>query len=122
MKYPFEKFSIWNLMRHPFDEETGDVHTRMSMRILSLIIFPFYVKHAGIDRMVTWRNPTTGEPELRPIYEVLSSHSARKAFAGNMYNKVKDPNLICALTGHKEGSKAFKIEWDLGSYAISLNP
>ena len=46
-------------------------------------------------------------PELRPIYEVLSSHSARKSFAGNMYNKVKDPNLICALTGHKEGSKAF---------------
>ena len=46
-------------------------------------------------------------PEPRPIYEVLSSHSARKAFAGNMYNKVKDPNLICALTGHKEGSKAF---------------
>lgn len=43
MKFPFEKFSIWNLMRHPFDEETGDVHTRMSMRILSLIIFPFYV-------------------------------------------------------------------------------
>ena len=61
-------------------------------------------------------------PEPRPIYEVLSSHSARKAFAGNMYKNVKDPNLVCALTGHKEGSKAFKIEWDLGSYAISLNP
>ena len=43
----------------------------------------------------------------RPIYEVLSSHSARKAFAGNMYKNVKDPNLVCALTGHKEGSKAF---------------
>ena len=42
-----------------------------------------------------------------PIYEVLSSHSARKAFAGNMYKNVKDPNLVCALTGHKEGSKAF---------------
>ena len=55
-------------------------------------------------------------------HEVLSSHSARKAFAGNMYKNVKDPNLVCALTGHKEGSKAFKIEWDLGSYAISLNP
>lgn len=72
-----------------------------------------------------------------------SSHSARKAFAGNMYKNVKDPNLVCALTGHKEGSitqsgmckfytyhfcclreslsKAFKIAWDLGSYAISLN-
>ena len=80
------------------------------------------LKHAGIDRTVTWLNPTTGEPEPRPIYEVLSSHSARKAFAGNMYKNVKDPNLVCALTGHKEGSKAFKIEWDLGSYAISLNP
>jgi hypothetical protein len=29
-----------------------------------------------------WLNPTTGEPEPRPIYEVLSSHSSRKAFAG----------------------------------------
>ena len=43
MKYPFEKVSILELMRHPFDEETGDVHTRMSMRVLSLIFFPFYV-------------------------------------------------------------------------------
>ena len=65
------------------------------------------LKHAGIDRTVTWLNPTTGEPEPRPIYEVLSSHSARKAFAGNMYKKVKDPNLVCALSGHKEGSRAF---------------
>ena len=40
------------------------------------------LKQAGIDRTVTWLNPTTGEPEPRPIYEVLSSHSARKAFAG----------------------------------------
>ena len=65
------------------------------------------LKYAGIDRTVTWLNPTIGEPEPRPIYEVLSSHSARKAFAGNMYKNVKDPNLVCALTGHKEGSKAF---------------
>ena len=65
------------------------------------------LKHAGIDRTVTWLNPTTGEPEPRPIYEVLSSHSARKAFAGNMYKNVKDPNLVCALSGHKEGSRAF---------------
>ena len=65
------------------------------------------LKHAGIDRTVTWLNPTTGEPEPRPIYEVLSSHSARKAFAGNMYKNVMDPNLVCALTGYKEGSKAF---------------
>ena len=54
---------------------------------------------------------------------VLSSHSARKSFAGNMYNKVKDPNLICALTGHKEGSKAFnryrKIDEDTNRQTMS---
>lgn len=48
------------------------------------------------------------EKQIRTVWdEVLSSHSARKAFAGNMYKNVKDPNLVCALTGHKEGSKAF---------------
>ena len=24
-----------------------------------------------------------------------------------MYKNVKDPNLVCALTGHKKGSRAF---------------
>lgn len=32
---------------------------------------------------------------------------ARKTFIGNLYKRVKDPNLIGALSGHKEGSKAF---------------
>ena len=63
-------------------------------------------------------------PEPRPIYEVLSSHSARKAFAGNMYKNVKDPNLVCALTGHKEGSKAFNryrmIDEETNRKTISL--
>ena len=27
--------------------------------------------------------------------------------AGNMYKNVKDPNLVGALSGHKEGSRAF---------------
>jgi hypothetical protein len=32
---------------------------------------------------------------------------ARRTFIGNLYKKVKDPNLVGALSGHKEGSKAF---------------
>jgi hypothetical protein len=32
---------------------------------------------------------------------------ARRTFIGNIYKKVKDPNLVGALSGHKEGSKAF---------------
>lgn len=63
--------------------------------------------HARITRRVTIINPTTGEEERRPINEIASSHLARRTFIGNLYKKVKDPNLIGALSGHKEGSKAF---------------
>lgn len=61
----------------------------------------------GVDRLVTVINPTTGEDERRPICEVASSHMARRTFIGNLYKRVKDPNLVGSLSGHKEGSKAF---------------
>lgn len=64
-------------------------------------------KLAGIDRMVQVRNPLTGESEPKPICDVASSHLARRTFVGNLYKQVKDPNLVGALSGHKEGSKAF---------------
>ena len=32
---------------------------------------------------------------------------ARRTFIGNIYKKVKDPNMVGALSGHKEGSRAF---------------
>lgn len=62
---------------------------------------------AGIDRIVTILNPLTRKEEQHPIYEIASSHMARRTFIGNLYKKVKDPNLVGALSGHKEGSKAF---------------
>jgi len=40
-------------------------------------------------------------------YEVASSHMSRSSFIDNIYKKDKDPNLVGALSGHKEGSKAF---------------
>ena len=64
-------------------------------------------KESGITRMVTVLNPTTGKEEQRPINEIASSHLARRTFVGNLYKKVKDPNLVGALSGHKEGSRAF---------------
>lgn len=60
-----------------------------------------------ITRIVTVLNPTTGKEEKKPINEVASSHLARRTFIGNLYKKVKDPNLVGSLSGHKEGSKAF---------------
>ena len=64
-------------------------------------------KLAGITRIVTVLNPTTREEEKKPINEVASSHLARRCFIGNLYAKVKDPNLVGSMSGHKEGSKAF---------------
>lgn len=61
----------------------------------------------GIIRKVTWLNPQTGKGEQRPINEIASSHMARRTFIGNLYSKVKDPNLVGSLSGHSEGSKAF---------------
>ena len=64
-------------------------------------------KVAGLDRYVTVLNPQTRESEQKPLYEVASSHMARRTFVGNLYKQVKDPNLVGALSGHKEGSRAF---------------
>ena len=60
-----------------------------------------------ITRIVTVLNPTTGKEEKKPINEGASSHLARRTFIGNLYKKVKDPNLVGSLSGHAEGSKAF---------------
>lgn len=62
---------------------------------------------AGIDRTVTVINPSTGKSEQHPIYEVASSHMARRTFVGNLYKKVKDPCLVGKLSGHSEHSRAF---------------
>ena len=62
---------------------------------------------AEVTRIVTVINPTTREEEKKPISEVASSHMARRTFIGNLYKKVKDPNLVGSLSGHKDGSKAF---------------
>lgn len=77
-----------------------------------------------VNRLVTILNPTTGEEEQRPINEVASSHMARRTFIGNLYKKVKDPNLIGSLSGHTEGSKAFAryrdIDEEIKKEVVSL--
>lgn len=64
-------------------------------------------RRAGLDRTVTVLDQQTRQEVQRPLYEVASSHMARRTFIGNIYKKVKDPNLVGALSGHKKGSKAF---------------
>lgn len=78
---------------------------------------------AGIDRSVPVRNSLTGTDELRPLSEVASSHLARRTFIANLYLRVQDPSIICKMSGHTEGSKAFsryrKIEDDVLSAVVN---
>ena len=78
----------------------------------------------GITRVVTVLNPKTGEEERKPLNEIASSHMARRTFVGNLYKKVKDPSLVGALSGHKEGSKAFAryrdIDEDIKKELVNL--
>lgn len=62
---------------------------------------------AGLCRPVVVVNPTTREQEIKPLNEIASSHLARRCFVGNLYKQVKDPNLVGALSGHVDGSRAF---------------
>jgi hypothetical protein len=74
--------------------------------------------------MVTVLDQQTREEIQKPLCEVASSHMARRSFIGNIYKKVKDPNLVGALSGHKEGSKAFAryraIDDDMKKELINL--
>lgn len=65
------------------------------------------LKHCGIDRMVTILDTHGYKTVQKPLYEVASSHTARKTFVGNLYKQVPDPNLIASMSGHVEGSRAF---------------
>ncbi len=61
----------------------------------------------GITRSVTILDTATQTPKQVRICDVASSHIARKTFCGTMFNEGVDRSIICAMSGHTEGSKAF---------------
>lgn len=88
------------------DDLKGKLFPFISSQKYNVAIKKFFTV-CEVNRMVTVLNPTTGAEEKRPLNEIASSHLARRTFIGNLYKKVKDPNLVGSLSGHKEGSKAF---------------
>lgn len=78
----------------------------------------------NLYRLVTVIDGITGKEKRVPINTVASSHMARRTFVGNLYKKIKDPNLIGSLSGHCEGSKAFaryrEIDEDMKKELVSL--
>ena len=68
---------------------------------------------AGITYLVTKLDSVSRTESKVPINEIASSHMARRTLIGNIYKLVKDPNLVSALTGHVEGSRAFNRYRDI---------
>ena len=62
---------------------------------------------SGLDRIVIVLDQRTRQEVHKPLYELASSHMARRTFIGNIYKRLKDPNMVVALSGHEEDSKAF---------------
>lgn len=81
-------------------------------------------EEAGITRMVTIPDSKTGKNKQVRICDYVASHMARKTFIGILYKQVQDPNLIGALSGHKENSDAFlhyrDIDEDLKRKTVRL--
>jgi integrase len=81
-------------------------------------------KRAGLTRMVTVVDQVTREAKQEPLCDVASTHMARRTFIGNIYKKIKDPNIIGSMSGHKEGSRAFAryrdIDEDIKREVVNL--
>ena len=105
------------LVRIPIVEKTQaiiDRYSDLKDSIVPKISYGYYnkiikqiLKIVGIDRTVIDLDPITREPRMRPLYEAASTHTARKTFIANLYKKVKDSELVAAMSGHSEGSRAF---------------
>lgn len=65
------------------------------------------LRKSEIERKVAVIDSLTGKQVIRPIYEIGSSHLARRSFIGCLYEKVHDPCIISSMSGHAEGSRSF---------------
>ena len=66
------------------------------------------IKLVEIDRIVTILDSVTGEDVKKPLHCMrLQVATWQEEHSSAILKKVKDPNLIGSLSGHKEGSKAF---------------
>ena len=65
------------------------------------------LKEAKLDRKVMVVNRVTFQSEQKPLYEVITSHSARKTFIDILMKKNVSESVISSMSGHVKGSKAF---------------
>lgn len=123
VRVPLNDTAIQIIEKHKDVEKNGKLLPFISEQKYNQSIKKIF-ELCEITRTVTILNPITREEEKKPLNEIASSHLARRTFIGNLYKKVKDPNLVGSLSGHKEGSRAFSryrdIDEDIKKELIKL--
>lgn len=66
----------------------------------------------GLNRMVTQFNGLKMQKEQIPLWQVASSHLARRTFIYILHRNVKD-SVIASMSGHVKGSKAFNRYYEV---------
>lgn len=111
------------LIRKYLDENRGTLFPFISEQKYNAYIKAAFRK-AGLTRMVTTIDQRTRQNVQVPICDLASSHMARRTFIGNVYKSVKDPAIVGAMSGHKDGSRAFAryrdIDMDIKRDAVSV--
>jgi len=62
---------------------------------------------AGLDRIVMVQDPKTLATIPKRLWEVASSHLARRTFMANVFKETGSERITSAFTGHVNGSHAF---------------
>lgn len=62
---------------------------------------------AGLKRIVMVQDPKTLKTMPKQLWEVASSHLARRTFMANVFKETKSERITSAFTGHANGSRAF---------------
>lgn len=103
----------------PLTQTAQQIVARYAGRDIRHRLFPFitmpryndairYIcRVANLDRPVIKLDTLTMRSTAHPLYEVVSSHVARKTFAQILYSKTHDRRLVASMTGHSESSQAF---------------
>ena len=99
-------YRVQKLFEKHYNPQRGTLFPFISQQKYNVYIKKAF-QEAGLNRKVAVLNPQTRQYEMKPLYEVATSHMARRTFTGIAYGLVQDPNIIASMTGHVEGSKAF---------------
>lgn len=62
---------------------------------------------AGIDRIVMVQDPKTLESKPLHLWQVASSHIARRTFMALIFKETGSERITSSFTGHADGSRAF---------------